>query len=138
MKWPAGINRQNKNLMNKIVLCLLILCLLVWATEGFCALSPDFSEENTPTDSLHAPKHKRLKAAVLSLALGHFGAHRIYLNTHARVPVAYSVTLGGGLGIVPLVDFFHIVFTKDLSRYENSTRFFMWQDAKPREDIILP
>lgn len=72
------------------------------------------------------PKFKKLKAALLSLFLGHFGVHRIYLGTSATVPVVYTLTLGGGLGILPLIDFFHIVFSKDLERFENNDRVFMW------------
>lgn len=78
---------------------------------------------------LKQPKHKKLKAALLALLLGPFGVHRIYLGTATNVPVVYSLTLGGGLGVLPLIDFFHIVFSKDLSKFEDNKKVFMW-DSK--------
>ncbi len=86
--------------------------------------------------TIHLPKHRKLKAALLALTLGHFGAHRIYLNTNARIPAAYTFTLGG-LGILPLIDLVNIVFTKDISRFQNSSRFFMWQD-EPVKSVTQP
>lgn len=72
------------------------------------------------------PKRVKLKAAVLSILLGHFGVHRIYLGTSPNVPVIYSLTLGGGLGILPLADFIAIVSSRDVDRYRNSEKVFMW------------
>jgi len=72
------------------------------------------------------PKRVKLKAALLSILLGHFGVHRIYLGTSPNVPVIYSLTLGGGLGILPLADFIAIVSSPDVERYRNSNRVFMW------------
>lgn len=78
------------------------------------------------TLSDHAPKHQKLKAILLTVFLGHFGVHRIYLGTHYNVPVVYSLTLGGGLGLLPLVDLIAIMTTKDLDQYKNSDKVFMW------------
>lgn len=72
------------------------------------------------------PHFRRLKAALLALFLGHFGVHRIYLGTTASVPIVYSLTLGGGLGLLPLVDFFVILTTKDLDQYINCDKVIMW------------
>lgn len=72
------------------------------------------------------PKHRKLKAAIFTLLLGPFGAHRLYLGTDFKVPLFYSLTLGGGLGIIPLIDFFHIIFSKDFEAYLNNPKFFMW------------
>jgi TM2 domain-containing membrane protein YozV len=100
---------------------------------------------STPNDSvgvafsdttIQLPKHQKLKAALLALTLGHFGAHRIYLNTNPRIPAAYTFTLGG-LGILPLIDIVNIIFTKDISRFQNSSKFFMWQD-EPIKSVIQP
>ena len=71
-------------------------------------------------------ENTRLVATILTLTLGPFGAHRLYLGTEAIVPIFYTVTLGGGLGILPVIDLFHILFTKDLSRYYNNGQVFMW------------
>ena len=72
------------------------------------------------------PKHRKLKAVLLAVFLGHFGVHRIYLGTKENVPVMYSLTLGGGFGLLPLLDIVAILTTKDLERFEQSNRVFMW------------
>lgn len=73
-------------------------------------------------------ENKRLTAFALTILLGPFGVHRLYLGTKPVVPVAYTLTLGGGLGIIPLIDAGMILFTKDLSKLESNPRFFLWAD----------
>lgn len=69
---------------------------------------------------------RRLIAAFLCITLGPFGMHRLYLGTQPRVAAAYTLTLGGGIGLVPVIDLFHIVFSKDISRFKNNDNFIMW------------
>ena len=76
------------------------------------------------------PKKRKLKAALLSVFLGHFGVHRIYLGTSANVPVAYSLTLGGGLGLLPFIDAIAIISSKDLEEFSNNNRVIMWSKPK--------
>lgn len=71
-------------------------------------------------------ENPRLVGALLTVALGPFGAHRIYLGTETRVPVFYTLTLGGGLGVLPAIDLLCILFTKDLERYYANDQIFMW------------
>lgn len=76
---------------------------------------------------LHANQNtNKFTASVLTITLGVFGVHRLYLGTETKIPVLYTATLGGGLGIVPLVDLIFILASKDLERFENDNRFFMW------------
>ena len=70
-------------------------------------------------------KFKRGKAIIFTLLTGIFGGHRIYFGTHHRTPIIYSITFGG-LGILPLIDLVHIIFTKDLSVYEHKSNIIMW------------
>jgi TM2 domain-containing membrane protein YozV len=84
------------------------------------------SEASPLIPNVEEVKHKKLKAILLGVALGHFGVHRIYLGTKAIVPIAYSLTLGGGLGLIPLVDVIALIATKDISQYENNSQFIMW------------
>lgn len=70
-------------------------------------------------------KFKRGKAILFTVFTGLFGGHRVYFGTHHRTPIIYSVTLGG-LGILPFVDLVHIIFTKDLSKFDNKTQIIMW------------
>lgn len=66
----------------------------------------------------------------LCIALGPFGVHRLYLGTTEKVPILYTLTLGGGLGVLPIVDLFTILFTKDLSKYRNNSNVFLWTPPK--------
>ena len=73
---------------------------------------------------------KRVIAALLAFPVpfGFLGLHRIYLGTDPWVPVVYIVTFGGGFGLVPLIDFFEIVFSSDeeFKSYEHNSKIFMW------------
>lgn len=84
------------------------------------------SEASPLIPNVEEVKHKKLKAILLGVALGHFGVHRIYLGTKPNVPIAYSLTLGGGFGLIPLVDVIALIATKDISQYENNSQFIMW------------
>ncbi|HYG51644.1 MAG TPA: TM2 domain-containing protein [Flavobacteriales bacterium] len=78
-----------------------------------------------PVNQNVKPK-RRIVAAFLCITLGPFGMHRLYLGTKPRVAAAYTLTLGGGLGLIPLIDLFHIVFSKDISRFKDNDQFIMW------------
>jgi TM2 domain-containing membrane protein YozV len=82
-------------------------------------------QNSTPVNQKVKPK-RRLMAAFLCVALGPFGMHRLYLGTKPRVAAAYTLTLGGGLGLIPVVDLFYIVFSKDISRFKDNDQFIMW------------
>ncbi|MBW6482573.1 MAG: TM2 domain-containing protein [Vicingaceae bacterium] len=71
-------------------------------------------------------KFKRGKVIALTILTGFLGGHRIYLGTHQRTPIIYSVTFGG-FGILPLIDLVHLIFIKDISIYENNTQIMMWR-----------
>ncbi|MEX2380504.1 MAG: NINE protein [Vicingaceae bacterium] len=97
------------------------------STEIVQVIQVEHQADNTTTTSHQSkPKFKRLKAALLALFLGHFGVHRIYLGTSPNVPIVYSLTLGGGLGLLPLADFIFILTTKDLDAYSGNDKVFMW------------
>ena len=57
---------------------------------------------------------------------GFMGAHRVMLGTKPWVPVVYVATFGGCFGVLPLIDFFVIAFSKDITQYENNPNIFMW------------
>ncbi len=87
-------------------------------------LSPfKFFKQNTKS-----PRHRKLIAAILAFPFpfGIVGLHRIYLGTAPHVPVVYIGTLGGGFGLIPLIDFFAILFVKDIDQYMNNKQVFMW------------
>lgn len=80
-------------------------------------------------------ENTRLISSSLALLLGPFGAHRLYLGTTTKVAIIYGVTFGG-FGILALVDLGHLLFSKDLDRYRNSDRVFMW--SAPKSAVTPP
>jgi TM2 domain-containing membrane protein YozV len=79
-------------------------------------------------DSRREKNKKKLVSALFAFPFpfGFMGAHRIMLGTKPWVPVAYVITFGGCFGVLPLIDFFVITFSKDISKYENNPTIFMW------------
>ena len=68
----------------------------------------------------------RATIIVLTLLTGPLGGHRIYLGTKPIVPIVYTCTLGGGLGVLPFIDLVVVCFSKDISRFKNNEKIFMW------------
>ena len=100
--------------------------------QSECASLCDI-EHQRPFPVLHLIKEKRKKnkkivAAILAFPLpfGIVGLHRIYLGTSPYVPVAYVATLGGVLGILPFIDFCVLILDKEIDRYQNNKKVFMW------------
>jgi len=68
----------------------------------------------------------KLIAITLAITLGYFGVHRLYLGTKPIVPIAYTLTIGGGGFILPLIDIFYIISAKDINQIINNDFVFMW------------
>ena len=79
-------------------------------------------------------KRKKIIATALAFPIpgGILGAHRIYLGTKPYVPLVYVATLGGGLLILPFIDFCVLLLGKDISRFENNPHVFMWIDNEKK------
>ncbi|MCB9183162.1 MAG: TM2 domain-containing protein [Flavobacteriales bacterium] len=95
---------------------------------------PFRTEVELPMDSTSAmgsaaaaPRHDRLVAVALTVLLGPFGAHRLYLGTSTKVTIAYGLTFGG-FGVLALIDLGHLIFSKDLDRFRSNERVLMWSD----------
>ncbi len=73
-------------------------------------------------------KKKKTVAAIFAFPFpfGFIGAHRVMLGTAPWVPVVYAATFGGCFGLLPLIDFFVITFSSDITEYENNPHIFMW------------
>lgn len=105
------------------------------AAGPFCGQQVVLLRSDVPfsVDSVVAtdPQHvSRALAAALAVTLGPFGAHRLYLGTTPKVPLLYGLTFGG-FGVLVLIDLGHILFTRDLSAYQDNRQVLMW--AGPRE-----
>jgi len=70
-------------------------------------------------------ENPRLVAICLNVTLGLFGMHRMYLGTELTVPLAYTLTIGGGC-ILWLVDLGLLIATKDITPFFNNSNMFMW------------
>lgn len=87
----------------------------------------DTSEFSSSTDTLkHIKENKRLIAIALIVIGGPLGFHRIYLGSKPFVPIFYALTLGGGFGILPLLDLIALIKTKNLEQFENNPKVLMW------------
>lgn len=73
-------------------------------------------------------KRKKLISAMLAFPFpfGFMGAHRVMLGCKPWIPVVYVATFGGCFGLLPMIDFCAIVFSKDITQYENNPHVFMW------------
>ena len=80
-------------------------------------------------------KKRKFTAILLALLTGPVGGHRLYLGTKPIVPIVYAVTLGGGFLVIPIMDIITIIFTKDLSKYENNDQVIMWINGENSEDF---
>ena len=76
----------------------------------------------------HQKKNKKIVAVLLAFPFpfGIVGLHRIYLGCAPYVPVAYIGSLGGVFGILPFIDFCVLLLDKDIDRYINNKKIFMW------------
>lgn len=81
-------------------------------------------------EAVEQEENPRVVAAALTILAGPFGAHRIYLGTSEWVPVFYTLTLGGGIGVLPLIDLVYILVTNDLSGCYHNPKIFMWAQKK--------
>lgn len=94
--------------------------------------SLEFSKKRpTPLLQLFKRKqrtNKKITAAILAFPFpfGIVGLHRIYLGTAPYVPVVYIASLGGAFGILPFIDFCVIALDKDIKRYQENKKVFMW------------
>ncbi len=89
-------------------------------------------------DSITKEEFNKIKLTAISLAitLGVFGVHRLYLGTKPIVPIVYTLTLGGGFFVLPLIDIVYILVAKDINQLRNNDYIFMWN--KKKKEIKSP
>lgn len=92
-----------------------------------------FDNRPNPLFQLFKVKHKknkRITAAILAFPFpfGMVGLHRIYLGCAPYIPVVYIATVGGAFFILPLIDFCVLLANKDLEKFSNNKKVFMWVD----------
>jgi TM2 domain-containing membrane protein YozV len=110
------------------------LCFSKESTVNYCQnFQSIIINNNIVFDSIAANKkepsikeNKKLMAIAINLSLGMLGAHRLYLGTKPHVPVFYLLTFGGVFFILPVIDFFVLTFSKDITPYLNNDKIIMW------------
>lgn len=70
-------------------------------------------------------KKSKVVATALDLSMGLLGVHRLYLGTSTKVPILYTITLGGG-GFLVLTDLVIIITAKDFEKHSNNPHVLMW------------
>ena len=125
--------------MRAFLVRLLLACIAAFPSTVKCAEAGPYHDKHIIAPvlvdsaySVHATlekEPKRLVAAALTVTLGAFGAHRLYLGTGVKVPLVYGLTFGG-FGVLVLIDLGEILFTKDLGPYEGNTKVFMWSKGR--------
>jgi len=129
-----------------LVFSLLFSCHLVFAstTSYDCQTSTInsnlnyFSGNTGPlSDTLSKNEFTKIKLTAISLAitLGVFGVHRLYLGTKPNVPIVYTLTLGGGFFVLPIIDIVYIILAKDIQQIRNNDYVFMWNKKKKTKDL---
>jgi TM2 domain-containing membrane protein YozV len=78
--------------------------------------------------NINSEKKKKLISAMLAFPFpfGFMGAHRVMLGCKPWIPVVYMATFGGCFGLLPMIDFCVILFSKDIEQFENNPHVFMW------------
>mgnify|MGYP002395932893 FL=1 len=83
-------------------------------------------------DSLSPKEFNKMKATavVLTVTLGVFGVHRMYLGTSPRIPITYTLTLGGGFFVLPAIDIVYIINAKSPEQLTHNNSIFIWNKTK--------
>ena len=123
--------------MHKLFIVLLITALCGFSKASVAKTGAFFglSQKGKPALALkhkvqefvlsHNANPNKAVALGLTVTLGVFGVHRLYLGTEPYVPVVYTITLGGGIGILPATDFIAILLEPDLQKFNNGN-IIMW------------
>lgn len=141
------VNRFLNNMQNYFAPVFVLFLLLIVHQEAAAATidppNDSIAQRDSVCDTLYiriepqpqpAPEEafrkKKLITAILAFPIpfGFTGMHRIYLGAEPWIPVAYLCTGGGGLGLLPLMDFIFIVMAdeEEFKQYENNSSFFMF------------
>jgi hypothetical protein len=103
-----------------------------WVKKAVFKEMPDGSLQMRDAIVKRAAKGEnvRLIAIALDVSLGLFGMHRLYLGTDVKVPIFYTLTVGGAC-ILWVVDLGLLVFSDDIEPFMDNPNVFMW-NPKPQ------
>ena len=99
-------------------------------SDTICLQTKSSETDSLPKKKSSAKENKKKKIVSAIFAFpfpfGFMGAHRVMLGTSPWVPVVYVATFGGCFGLLPLIDFCVITFSKDIEQYENNPQCLAW------------
>lgn len=123
----TNLNQQYSNGKNTIVYIQsdLLTAATHLAKDTFKTITDSTTKIASQTNPIQRRKQKTI-AVILAITLGVFGAHRLYLGTATRIPIMYTLTLGGGFGLLVVSDIIAILTTKNMDDYTYNSRMFMW------------
>jgi hypothetical protein len=103
---------------------------LIFATLVFGQQTQDI--DSLPSNSvLNIDNIRKSELIISTISAGIVGGHRLLLNKKASTPIIYCVTLGGGLGFLPLVDLLTIILTKKENLHLlKHDKFFLFNHKK--------
>lgn len=102
-----------------------------WVKKVVFKEMPDGSLQMRDAIVKHTRKDEnvRLVAIALDVSLGLFGMHRLYLGTDVKVPIFYTLTVGGAC-VLWIVDLGLLIFSEDIEPFLDNPNVFMW-NPKP-------
>jgi hypothetical protein len=101
----------------------IVLQIFAQKTENFDGMQPK--------SILEIGEISKTELIISTISTGIVGGHRLLLRKKASTPIIYCVTLGGGLGFLPLVDLVTIILTKKENLYLlKHDKFFLFNHEK--------
>lgn len=115
--------------VNDAAIDALVECSIETASVPVSFASADLEKVGNEAKKVWNKKNEGV-AVALCFVLGGFGIHRHYLGTAKWMWAAYTFTLGGIFGIVPLVDFvvmiIDLVTGEGMREFYGNEKFFAW------------
>ncbi len=95
------------------------------------AQKTEIIDDSSPKSVLELGEIKKSELIISTISTGIVGGHRLLLRKKASTPIIYCVTLGGGLGFLPLVDLVTIILTKKENLHLlKHDKFFLFNHEK--------
>ncbi len=127
------------NEIKSSAICGAFCFLLLFSNNCFSASNSKPKEFPNPLKKIFLKRiHTKSTAAVLAFPFpfGCVGLHRAYLGTAPYVPIVYAATGGGIFGLLPLIDFFNIIASKNIEDFEDNPHVIMWISHKQKTQLV--
>lgn len=118
--------------LKSVLMVRFFYCLLFFFISfGLFAQKQDSIDNNLNNSVLDVGAIKKSDLIISTISTGIVGGHRLLLRKKASTAIIYCVTLGGGLGFLPLVDLLTIILTKKENLHLlQHDKFFLFNHEK--------